>query len=124
DGLYLSGHNADTNGVEGETYLWTKEELEETLVNKFDSFQQTYDLESAQLDGKIHLVKSQNDFNPELDKLLLKKRQTKQQPTTDNKLVSSWNAILGVAFIMSYRYAEFSEGLKLAESIYQKLNEH
>src|SRR3989338_4098442 len=83
DGLYFSGHDADTHHEEGITYLWTKKELEQCLSpEEYISFASVYMLEEN-FDGKIHLLKKDLSFLPEIERKLLLLRKKRQQPFVD-----------------------------------------
>jgi len=103
DSLYYTAHDADTDHQEGETYLWSKEELEEDLtLAEYQQFRELYHLENN-AEGKIHLIKKENSFLPQIEQKLLQIRKQRKQPFTDKKCITSWNALVGVGLINAYR---------------------
>ena len=84
NGLYMSGHDADTDHEEGTTYLWDDSEFP-TLEN----------YRPIPFEGKYH-VNSQVD--EALRSYLYDIRKTRPQPSVDTKIITSWNCLLGVGF--------------------------
>ncbi len=123
DDVYYSSTDADTHHEEGATYLWSQEELKESLSAKeWQEFIGVYDFsQDHMLDGKWHLVKKENNFLQDIEQKLLKVRDMRAQPEKDQKIITSWNALLGIAFLVAGRYLKNdtykSRGLKL----YQRL---
>lgn len=101
--LYYSGHDADTDHQEGQTYLWSKEELQEQLTKlEYDTFIELYEIEKN-FEGGIHLIKKKNSFLPEIEQKLLRIRKQRKQPFSDQKYITSWNALTGIGLINAYR---------------------
>ena len=127
EGLYYSAHDADTNHHEGETYLWTKEELQQGLSEEeFSQFSSLYVLEE-QVEGKIHLLKRKNTFLPGIpgiEKKLLDIRNRREQPGIDQKYVTSWNALLGISLLMAYRALGDAALRQRARTLFQTLAQH
>jgi len=126
NGLYYSAHDADTEHIEGETYIWSFSELNQILnKQEFKIFTDTYYIsENGNFENKNHLIKKENISNSELEdieKKLLTIRKNKKQPFTDKKFITSWNAILGVAFVNSYRCLHDEKYLEKAILIYKNL---
>lgn len=120
-GLYWSAHDADTEHEEGKTYVWTKEELVTILGEKdFEKLAKVYSLE-RNFESGIHLHKRIATPLPAIEKKLLLIRNKRMQPFTDKKLVTSWNALVGIGFLMAYRYAGYEEGLLKAKSILSQI---
>ncbi|MBI5002278.1 thioredoxin domain-containing protein [Candidatus Woesearchaeota archaeon] len=121
DGLYYSGHDADTDHEEGTTYLWTKEELEKFLSPaEYTAFASLYILDEN-FEGNIHLLKKKLETVPTLEKKLLLRRKKRKQPFVDKKIITSWNSLLGIAFVMAERCGCSSEGYKKAEMLFDTL---
>ncbi len=103
DSLYYAGHDADTDHQEGETYLWDKKEVQENLTStEYEQFSELYHQEDNG-QGKIHLIKKSNNNLPEIEQKLLGIRKRRKQPFTDQKCITSWNALSGIGFINAYR---------------------
>lgn len=105
EGLYFSAHDADTNHKEGTTYLWSEEELSKILtVEEYKKFSDVYVIDSyGNFEGKNHLIKKVDNNIIEIERKLLEIRRGRDQPFLDKKIITSWNALLGVALIQYYR---------------------
>ncbi len=103
--LFYSAHDADANHEEGTTYLWSKEELQKVLTKEeFERFIEAYEIsDKGNFEGKIHLIKKENIFLAGIEAKLLEIRKTRNQPFIDRKIVTSWNALTGIALLMAYR---------------------
>jgi uncharacterized protein YyaL (SSP411 family) len=121
--LFFSAHDADTDHVEGATYLWDYNEIKKLLSkDEFEKFKKVYEItEQGNIEGKNHLIKKENVFLVEIEKKLLKARAKRKQPFTDKKIVTSWNCLLGIAFINSYRYLGIKDSMKKAKGIFKEL---
>ncbi len=121
--LYCSATDADTNHQEGETYLWTQDELKEILSKtEWQDFTSVYDLaEENKLDGKWHFVKKTNKLLSDIERKLLEIRNKRAQPEKDRKIITSWNALLGIAFLIAGRYLKNDSYKKRGLNLYQRL---
>lgn len=105
DGLFYSAIDADTDGMEGFTYLWTKQEIEGALGDAADSFCELY---SVMEDGNyldeatqqktglnvLHRLGGNGDeFAAQLS-TLYQIRESRPQPMVDFKAVASWNGLV------------------------------
>lgn len=130
DGLFLSAHDADTNHEEGGTYVWSYQDLKETLSSaEFKVVSQAYKIRpEGNFEGKYHLmredwpckVKDQAILKQAEQKLLAARRK-RPQPFKDQKVVTAWNALAGVALIQAYRYLEDCNLMTDAWELYQNL---
>jgi len=125
DGLFYSAHDADTDHVEGATYVWTREELRDVLnPAEFEEFTDVYDIrEKGNFEGKNHLIRTKDRFLLEIEDKLLDVRNKRPQPFTDRKIVTSWNALTAMGMLMAYRYAGIEEGLTRAAETFDMLRE-
>lgn len=121
--LFISSHNADTNHNEGLTYLWSVDELKNVLSNdEFVFFVNNYEL--IPFEGLYHIKRknniSTNDnlLNNNILNKLLTFRNTKEQPSKDEKIITSWNALIGISFIFANRYCDLNLNVK---NIYDNL---
>lgn len=106
DGLFYSAHDADTDHEEGKTYLWDLHELKKILNHdELGLFESTYKItEEGNFEGKIHLIKKQNSFLPDIEQKLLSLRKKRSAPFTDKKINTSWNSLAGIALFNAHRY--------------------
>jgi uncharacterized protein len=83
EGGFASAQDADTNGVEGLTYTWTPEEIEDDdLLQPFEQ-------------GRLIL---RGELSDDLRQRLLRERQRREQPLRDDKVVTAWNGLALSAF--------------------------
>ena len=103
EGGYYSSLDADSEGVEGKFYAWTKEEISSLLnEDEFNVFAKHYGLDQeANFEGKWHLRVMQETSKPETLELLeqtrvklLQQRATRIRPGCDDKILTSWNALM------------------------------
>jgi len=126
DGAFYSSIDADSKTSEGELeegafYVWTKEELQAELVDDFEMFKSYYNINATGKWEKNNyiLYKTKTDeeflkaFNITKEDLkkkifnwkakLLKIRSKRERPRTDDKVLTSWNALMINAYIDAYR---------------------
>lgn len=130
-GLY-SSQDADTDGEEGKYYLWNREEIETCLKNDADWFCRYYGVTAEgnigdgdnilhRGDHSIFSMKaigmSDTGLVERLDRtkaLLLEKRSNRPAPSTDDKILSSWNGLAISAFAQAYQVTGDDEYLASA----------
>ncbi|MDT7830414.1 thioredoxin domain-containing protein [Pricia sp. S334] len=119
-GGYYAALNADSEGEEGKFYVWRKQELKSILGNDFDLFASYYSIgsEATWEDGKYILYKTMDDptftkahglgqnelkaAKQEWHDKLLKIKDKRTRPSTDDKIITSWNALLINGFVDAY----------------------
>ena len=133
-GLFFSAQDADTDGEEGKTFVWKKREIEEILGNDSDIFCIYYDVtDGGNFDGNTILSnnirisslafkfnKSEEEITELLDnslKKLLEVRNKRNQPGTDNKIITSWNSMMITAFCKGYRISGNQKYLDTAVNV-------
>jgi uncharacterized protein YyaL (SSP411 family) len=132
-GGFYSSINADSEGEEGKFYVWSKKQIEKALDAKtakliIDYYQITdngnwekgknifYTKTSKKSFAKKHQIPVE-DFNKILDKALsklLNVREERERPTTDDKILTSWNAIMLKGYIDAYRAIGEKDYLEIA----------
>ncbi len=125
DGLYYSAHDADTDHVEGATYVWTQDEIREALTpEESREFTEAYDIRAeGNFEGRNHLIKIKDRDIRTVERKLLEVRNKRPQPFTDRKIVTSWNALTGIGLVMAYRYAAREDALDQANHLFKQLIE-
>lgn len=118
EGGFYSSLNADSEGEEGKFYVWTRKELNEALSEEtakliIDYFQVKkagnwedgknilYRKESKKEFAEGHNL-SEKEWRKILDKAtaeLLNVRSKRIRPTTDDKVLTSWNALMMKGYI-------------------------
>ncbi len=126
NGAFYSSLDADSNNVAGELeegafYVWKKEELQQIIKDDFELFadyynitndwkweNDTYNLHRTKSDKEI--AKKHKTSVDELtkkvshwQKILLKARTKKSRPRLDDKILTSWNALMLKGYINAYR---------------------
>ncbi|MFP4231987.1 MAG: hypothetical protein ACLFRR_09090, partial [Spirochaetaceae bacterium] len=125
DGVYVSGHDADTDHVEGGTYLWSKQEIEDELGQEEAAFfGDIYEVsEEGNFEGRNHLLRRRSSAPAEatrlarLEERLLTARRRRAQPFIDRKVHTEWNALAGVALVEAHRHIDLDEGLDRAQEL-------
>ncbi len=108
DGVAIAAHDADTDHAEGATYVWAEKEIRSALSEtQFAAFSQTYWLsKDGNFEGLNHLVRRTRDPLPAEEDILLERRRLRPQPFADRKIVTGWNALLGMAYLQHARICE------------------
>jgi len=124
-GGFFSSLDADSEGVEGKYYLWDIEEIKSIIDNplKLNIFTKAYSItEQGNFEGKNILQRQLGDgeIAEELNILvtevsdnlaksrprLLSQRAQRVRPAVDDKVITSWNALMLIAFAEAGRYLE------------------
>ena len=125
DGGFFSSLDADSEGVEGKYYVWTKSHIRAVLADEslFAFFESAYGLtESGNWEGKTILQRALDDANlsarfnltPEksfaqLDEAhfrLYQARETRIRPNTDDKVLTAWNGLMLASFAEAGRFLD------------------
>ncbi|MEP6737767.1 MAG: thioredoxin domain-containing protein [Chryseolinea sp.] len=130
-GLY-SALDADSEGVEGKYYVWTKKELEQILGDLSPLVLKYYEIKAEgnweegvnilyRKDVDQSFLESNNitaeDWNTiliETKSRLLEHRSKRIKPGLDDKVITSWNALTVSGFIDAYMYLSDERFLKMA----------
>src|SRR5680860_1450423 len=136
-GGYFAALNADSEGEEGKFYVWHEAELKSVLGNDFELFSSYYNIKPEAIweEGMYVLHKPMGDSafeteqsitqnNLEASKKvwhdkLLKARGKRIRPSTDDKIITSWNALLINGFVDVYETFGQEEHLDKAKSIFE-----
>ena len=117
-GGFYSALDADSEGEEGQFYLWDKSEIERILGDRADLFCRYYNVtEQGNFEGRniLHLDASAeripklaevDDFDAFIDgcrRDLLAARSERTRPGTDDKILTSWNGLALSAFCRGYQ---------------------
>lgn len=111
DGFYVSAFNADTDHMEGATYLWSMEELTALLTpEEMNRFRDVYDIsESGNFERLNHIVRKNDGQVADIGEKLLAVRRQRSQPSRDDKVLSGLNALTAVALIQAGRMLDRPE---------------
>ena len=140
EGVFYSAQDADTDGEEGQTFVWKKREIEEILGSDSEIFCMYFDVtDGGNFEGKTILannIKTSaiafkfNKTEDEVNKIisegsskLLDIRDKRTQPGKDDKVLTAWNGLMISAFVKGYRVSGNSKYLDIAltaTSFYQQ----
>lgn len=119
-GGFYSALDADSEGVEGKYYVWTKSELQEILKEQFALFADYFNVNQRGFwehnnhillrhDDDETIAERNNVSIAELQKTikdckkqLLILREKRIKPGLDNKIITSWNALMVKAYADAY----------------------
>lgn len=132
EGGFYSSYDADSEGEEGKFYVWTEPEIRETLKNDADVIIDYFGIKKGGNweDGKNILIpvadpskvlerhgQSSEEFNTILEKakkLLFSARSKRVYPGLDDKVLTSWNALMITGYLDAYRVFKEEKFLKTA----------
>ncbi|TLX73238.1 thioredoxin domain-containing protein [Labilibacter sediminis] len=121
EGGYYASLDADSEGEEGKFYIWTKQEIEKVLKEKADLFCQFFNIFSkgnweegknvlfqtepvASFAEKHGLDENQlNDYLSDCKQKLFEERAMRERPLLDDKILTSWNAIMIKGLVQAYQ---------------------
>jgi uncharacterized protein len=133
EGALYSALDADSEGVEGKFYVWSKEEAEALLGDAFPLFRDAYNVNSVGFweDGNYIPLRKKRDaelasaygldeaeLGSRLDKaraILLAERGKRIRPGLDDKTLTSWNALMAKGYVAAYTALGDGEYLRAAE---------
>ncbi len=132
EGGFYSAQDADSEGEEGKFYVWKKSDIKEILGKDADTFCLFYDVtDGGNWEGKSILCNnvnlssvafqagiSEDQLRQNLDsnaKKLLDVRSKRIAPGLDDKVLTSWNALMITAFAKGYRVTNEKKYLDAAE---------
>ena len=123
DGLYISAFDADTEHVEGGTYIWKYEELKQLLsVEEFNRFTGTYFIyPEGNFEGNIHLVRRNDSQINDIEKKLLTIRNRRKQPDKDKKILCGINALVAIAMLQMGRLIGKNEPAIEAKKVIERI---
>ncbi len=142
EGAYFATLNAESDGVEGKYYLWTAAELKSELSDDFELFSAYYNInESSVWENESYVLhKAENDASfiatngltlemlkeqkREWKDNLMKVRATRVRPSIDDKILTSWNAMLIRAYADAYATFGDLKFLKNATTIYKFIRKY
>ncbi len=113
DGLFYSALDAESEGEEGKSYVWTRAEVEQAVgPADFAAFAPAYGLDARpNFEGGRHvLLEPKAIADPALEARLapiraklLAVRDRRPAPPLDDKALTSWNALMIAAYAEGYR---------------------
>ena len=131
-GGFYSSIDADSEGEEGKFYVWTHDDVKKVLGNESEIFCNYFDITAnGNWEGRnilhvkkdIGLFAKENNISADGVKAIVQKgksvlvneRSNRIRPSTDNKIVLSWNALMNTACSKAFASTGVEEYKKLAE---------
>ncbi len=108
-GGYYSTQDADSEGVEGKFYVWSKDDVVALVAADAEKFSKAYDVtRSGNWEGAniLHLPGGIASWSEELEsarRSLLEQREQRIHPGLDDKVLTSWNGLMIIAMARGYR---------------------
>ena len=110
-GGYYSAYDADSEGIEGKYYVWSKAELKHALDKDYEAAAQIFDFgEAAMWEENLILLRNQSHAEmaevlemelpsywrllDRIEQKILFQRAGRVKPGLDNKILTAWNALL------------------------------
>ena len=143
EGGFYSSYDADSEGVEGKFYVWQKEEIDNILGKNSELINSWFNVsEKGNWEDNNILLETEemevfcekqnipiSEFSNILEDsrlLLLREREKRVKPGLDDKILTSWNALMLNGFIDAYRIlgnSDFKEvALKNAHFILKQVD--
>ena len=141
DGTFFSAEDADSEGIEGKFYVWSKKEIEKVLGRKtssvaipFYNITQSGNFEGANI---LHVTRNSETVAKEIGmnhtvflnelqsarKKLLEARNRRIRPLLDDKVLTSWNSLMISAMAKTGRVLEDAGRIEKAAKAMQSLLE-
>ena len=132
EGGFFSSQDADSEGEEGRFYVWTKAEIREVLGPDADAFCLYYNVtDGGNWEGSSILYSTlaasavafryglgEQDLRKILEngaRRLLERRNGRTRPGLDDKILTSWNALMVTALARGYRVTDDTRYLDAAK---------
>jgi hypothetical protein len=132
-GGFYSSLDADSEGVEGKFYVWTLNEIRETLQEDSEFFEAAYGISAkGNWEGQTVLQRALDDSSlaarskiapetvpaklAESHSRLLAIRSVRIRPGTDDKIITAWNGLMLAAFAEAARALPLESGSLLPNS--------
>ena len=141
EGGFYSSQDADSEGVEGKYYVWNKKEITEILGDDAEIFCLYYDVtDGGNFEGTTILCNNLSlssvafkfgKTEEEVRKILLsgaqkllEVRSKRVRPGLDDKILTSWNALMISAFAKGFRISKEQSFLNAAEKCISFIEEN
>ena len=141
DGAFFSAIDADSEGEEGTFYVWSKQEIDSLLGDRATIFNAFYGISEngnwedgknvihqhiliSELAEAFNVSKTKADeIISECKSILFNAREERIRPITDDKVLTSWNALTISALSKAYRTFNETRFLEIALSAANYLRE-
>ena len=141
DGGYYAALDADSEGIEGKYYTWSEADLKSLLGGEFDIFADYYGIGGAAGENNTDWVLYRNQSDQafaqkqgitltELSalksgwhKVLMQERSRRTRPGMDDKIITSWNALLVSSLVTAYEAFDKADYLNEAVHLFASVLE-
>ncbi|MFH6604451.1 thioredoxin domain-containing protein [Maribacter algicola] len=142
EGGFYAAIDADSEGEEGKFYVWKADELKDILQDDFRLFSEYYNIRPETVwenDNyvlykeveNVDFAKSNNVSESDManagsrwKKSLLDQRMTRVRPSIDDKIITSWNALLINGYLDAHKAFGNTEFLDKAKEIFGYLRQN
>lgn len=138
EGGFYSAQDADSDGVEGKYYVFTEQEVANVLgAKQAEEFNRFFDIRKIPNfeEGNIPNLLKNKDFKDTQEFIeqrqwqeacakLCEYRRRRTDLHKDDKILTSWNALMIVAFAKAYGATQNERYLQAATHCYQFISEH
>jgi len=124
DGAFFCGQDADSGGVEGKYYAFSHGEIEQALGEEdAEKYRKYYGVTNrGNFGGKniLNLIKNTrfdetDEFIDECNRKMYRYRRGRTELHTDDKVLTSWNALMIIALVKAYKILGDREYLNAAK---------
>ena len=134
-GGYYSTIDADSENHEGKFYVWSIDELEELLtINELEIFKKifaVYDKPNFEEEYHLHVTKTNESFYLDnavsanlICNKLLTARNKRIRPSTDKKILVSWNALMIEGMLNAYKVSDDEKYFKSAKESFNFIKDN
>jgi len=134
-GGYYSTIDADSENHEGKFYVWSIDELEELLtINELEIFKKifaVYDKPNFEGEYHLHVTKTNESFYLDnavsvnlICSKLLTARNKRIRPSTDKKILVSWNALMIEGMLNAYKVSDDEKYFKSAKESFNFIKDN
>src|SRR5204862_632762 len=113
-GGFYSAEDADSEGIEGKFYVWTRAEVEKILGDRAEAFCRAYDVDTAG-NWEHGLNVLHGTGFPEERAKLLAVRSKRIRPQRDEKRLTAWNGLIIPALARAAQALDEPKYLQAAE---------
>jgi uncharacterized protein len=108
EGGFYSALDADSEGVEGKFYVWTKSEIDKILGDKSEEFCKIYQVtQQGNWENGVNILWKNDDIlnssQKENIQKLFDERAKRIRPGLDDKILCSWNGLMLKGLVDAYR---------------------
>jgi uncharacterized protein YyaL (SSP411 family) len=141
EGGFYSALDADSEGVEGKFYTWSKKEIDDLLGDNSEMFCKVYNIsetgnwEHTNILWRTESIESvaenlnieTHEFESELNiskQILLAAREKRVKPGLDNKILLGWNALMIASLCKAHAALDDDKYLRLATANISFIEKH